>query len=85
MNNIIFILVLSSAITLCLANFRTTANFTDDYGAIFDVYTNADGVLEVKVSLIYSNLPLNLEKMGGMWLGIGFGKSTMLGSDIVIC
>ena len=39
----------------------------------------------MKVTLIYKELPIKLEEMGGMWLGIGFGKSTMLGSDLVIC
>lgn len=39
----------------------------------------------MKVTLIYKELPIKLEEMGGMWLGIGFGKNTMLGSDIVIC
>ena len=39
----------------------------------------------MKVTLLYENPPLDLEEKGGMWLGIGLGKSTMLGSDLVIC
>lgn len=39
----------------------------------------------MKITLLFKNLPLDLEDQGGMWLGIGFGTHTMLGSDIVIC
>lgn len=39
----------------------------------------------MRVTLFYENLPISLENNGGMWLGIGFGSSTMLGADIVIC
>ena len=39
----------------------------------------------MKVSLIFENPPASLEEMGGLWLGIGFGKFTMLGADLVIC
>jgi hypothetical protein len=39
----------------------------------------------MKVNLIYDILPIELEQMGGMWLGIGLKTSTMLGADLVIC
>jgi hypothetical protein len=39
----------------------------------------------MRVTLLFENLPIDLESKGGMWLGIGFGKSSMLGSDLVIC
>jgi len=39
----------------------------------------------MKVTLLYDNLPIGLENAGGMWLGIGFGSTTMLGADLVIC
>lgn len=39
----------------------------------------------MRVTLLFKNLPINLEDEGGMWLGIGFGSNTMLGADIVIC
>jgi hypothetical protein len=39
----------------------------------------------MRITLLFKNLPLQLEDQGGMWLGIGLGSSTMLGADIVIC
>ena len=37
------------------------------------------------MSLVFKNLPVSLEDNGGMWLGIGFGATTMLNADIVMC
>lgn len=39
----------------------------------------------MRITLLYENLPISLEDNGGMWLGIGFGSASMMGSDIVIC
>jgi hypothetical protein len=39
----------------------------------------------MRITLLFKNLPLQLEDQGGMWLGIGLGSNTMLGADIVIC
>ena len=39
----------------------------------------------MKVTLLYNQVPIQMEEKGGMWLGIGFGKASMLGSDLVIC
>lgn len=39
----------------------------------------------MKVTLIFEKLPITLEEYDGMWLGIGFGKGTMVGSDLYIC
>ncbi len=68
-------------------NFRTIANFTSHYSAIIDVFNTLPGdqSRDVRVTLLYENLPITLEDEGGLWLGIGFGSNTMLGADIVIC
>ena len=83
-------IILSLAATLfhsSQAAFTTIANFTERYSAVFEILDDpqygSDAYMKVK--LIYDNVPIQLEEMGGMWLGIGFGKKTMLGSDIVIC
>ena len=39
----------------------------------------------MKVTLIFTEAPIQIEQQGGMWLGIGFGNGTMLGSDLIIC
>ncbi len=39
----------------------------------------------MKVTLIYNQVPIQVEEKGGMWLGIGFGKASMLGADLIIC
>ncbi|CDW81912.1 UNKNOWN [Stylonychia lemnae] len=69
------------------AEFRSIANFTSHYSAIIDVFDtiSGDNSRDMRVTLIYKNLPIILEDEGGMWLGIGFGSNTMLGADIVIC
>ena len=67
--------------------YQTTANFTSQYSAVLTIYDDPTYGTNsyMKVNLIYENPPVSLEEMGGLWLGIGFGKSTMLGSDLVIC
>ena len=70
------------------AAFQTAANFTDNYSAVFRIEDDpASGAIDsiMKVTLIFHNPPIQLEANGGMWLGIGLGKNTMLGSDLVIC
>jgi hypothetical protein len=69
------------------AGFKTYANFTTHYSAVFEIYDLNAGEEsnDMKVTLIYDNLPIQLEEYGGLWLGLGFDSSTMLGSDIVIC
>lgn len=69
------------------ANFRTIANFTSNYAAIIDYYDSDETIASpmLKFTLLYEKLPITLEDNGGMWLGIGFGKLTMLGTDLVIC
>jgi hypothetical protein len=68
-------------------SFRTIANFTARYSAIIDVFDkdSDESSSDMRVTLLYENLPINLENKGGLWLGIGFGSNSMLGSDIVIC
>ena len=71
----------------CMGAFQTYANFTDKYSAVFNIYDDEQFGKDsyMKVTLLYDTPPLELEERGGMWLGIGFGKNTMLGSDLVIC
>lgn len=40
---------------------------------------------DMRVTLLFKDLPIELEDKGGMWMGIGFGTKSMLGADIVIC
>ena len=67
--------------------YQTYSNFTSSYSAVFTVYDDAvyGPNSYMKVNLIYENPPQSLEDKGGMWLGVGLGKSSMLGSDLVIC
>ena len=74
----------------CLARaaFQTAANFTESYSAVFRIEDDpTTGAVEslMKVTLTYINPPIQLEANGGMWLGIGLGRNTMLGTDLVIC
>lgn len=72
---------------MVLGGYRTIANFTTHYSAIIDVFDELpdDNSRDMRVTLLYTTLPITLEEEGGMWLGIGFGSDTMLGSDLVIC
>lgn len=74
-------------VTRVNAGFRTIANFTSSYSAILDVFDpeGNEQSSDMRVTLLYENLPITLETKGGLWLGIGFGSDTMLGADIVIC
>ncbi len=68
--------------------FQTYANFTDKYSAVFrieDEPLSSAVDAYMKVTLIYQDVPVQIEQQGGMWLGIGFGSSSMLNADLVIC
>lgn len=39
----------------------------------------------MKVTLLFDNVPIETDDIGGMWLGVGFGSDSMLGADLVIC
>ena len=83
-----YMLVLLLLPWMTSAAFQTAANFTDNYSAVFRIEDDpVTGATEsvMKVTLTYINPPIQLEANGGMWLGIGLGRNTMLGSDLIIC
>ena len=83
-----FLFVASILIAGANATFQTFANFTDRYSAVFRIEDDPETKTVdayMKVTLIFNEAPIQIEEKGGMWLGIGFGQGTMLGSDLIIC
>ena len=80
-------LLLAICTELSRCAFQTIANFTDKYSAVFSIEDDPEFGEDsyMRVTLIYRDVPIQLEDMGGMWLGIGFGRQTMLGAVLVMC
>jgi hypothetical protein len=65
-------------------DYTVSANFTESYSAVFDVFEDGDNSY-AKTTLIYRDLPLDMEVNGGFWMGIAFGAQSMLGADLITC
>ena len=82
-----FLIALTSAQTL--ASTTNSYNFTDTYSAEWYTYIE-DGTSNIRLRVVLRVLDVNYavwsdQGTDGIWLGIGWGATEMVGSDIVMC
>jgi hypothetical protein len=64
-----------------------TMNFTSNYSLEYFTH-NEGGIPKVRFTLRYQNFDISnwgTQGQNGLWLGVGFGKQVMDGSDIIHC
>ena len=65
-----------------------TKTFSDFYSASWYTYNDNAGDVRIQVTLKITNVDYSTwsaQSQSGYWLGVGFGKTSMTGADIVIC
>lgn len=63
-------------------------NFTNQYSAEWQAVDEFDGYWRIQVTLRIKGLDYSTwsdQGSDGAWLGVGFGGTKMMGSDIVMC